>query len=156
MLNDMGNRYNFLHFEAEYRIYLGALNTKPVTIKNYLSDLRYFFSWLKSHFQVDGASYDELSSLLSKSAIAQFYTHIEREKTNESTVKRRISTIRSFVSFCVKQRWLTENTAKLIDTDKDITYKQQVIHEYVSYMRAHDHKQDIDSIKALISNFIMY
>lgn len=151
----MGNRYNFSYFEAEYRVYLVALNTNPVTIKNYLSDLRYFFSWLQSIFKVDAASYSELPSLLSKATIAQYYSFLHEQNGSGLTLKRRLSTIRSFISFCVKQRWLTEHTTKQVENDREVAEKAKVINEYCSYVMLHDKKCDLARIKALITSFVM-
>lgn len=155
MLSYMSNRYNFSYFEAEYRLYLHALNTKPVSIKNYTSDLRYFFSWLKSTYHIDTISYNDLPVILGRSSIAQFYSHIENVAGSESTTKRRISTIRSFIAFCVKQRWLTENTAKLVTKDREISLLQSVMNDYFHNCENTGKMHDLDRTKAIITNFLL-
>jgi len=150
----MSDRYNFLFFEAEYRKYLAALNTKQVSIKNYASDLRYFFSWLQSLFGVDLVSLNELPSLLSKSVMTQYYSYLRTHSASSLTFKRRVSTIRSFISFCVKQRWLTENTAKLSESDQESSEKYALVEEYCNYLKGIGSYYDIARQKSLIINFI--
>lgn len=150
----MSDRYNFLFFEAEYRKYLAALNTKQVSIKNYASDLRYFFSWLQSSFQVDLVSLNELPFLLSKSVMSQYYTYLRAHSVSSLTFKRRVSTIRSFISFCVKQQWLTENTAKLSENDHESLEKYALVEEYCNYLKGVGSYYDIARQKSLIINFI--
>ncbi len=45
----MENQYNQYNLEASFRIYLAAENISPVSLKNYLSDLRHFLGWIQSN-----------------------------------------------------------------------------------------------------------
>ena len=41
----MDKQYNFYNFEASFKKFLLAENVSPITLKNYLSDLRHFLGW---------------------------------------------------------------------------------------------------------------
>lgn len=151
----MQERYNFSFFEAEYKSYLHALNVKPVSIKNYLSDLRFFFTWLKNSFQTDTVSFSDLPHLLSQASILAFYDYLESLKGSQATLNRRISTIRSFLSFCVKQQWLTENTAHLLDDRQLLEQKQEIVHKYINSLGEKGQNGYLERQKNLIINFIM-
>lgn len=151
----MQERYNFSYFEAEYKSYLHALNVKPVSIKNYLSDIRFFFAWLRSSFRADSIRFSDLHHLLSQASILAFYDYLESIEGSRSTLNRRISTIRSFLSFCVKQQWIAENTAHLLDDQALLEQKQSVVREYINSMQKNGKKVNLERHRDLIINFIM-
>jgi hypothetical protein len=53
----MENRYNFYNLEASFKNFLLAGNKLPVTIKNYLSDLRHFLGWFIFKCKAQGAKF---------------------------------------------------------------------------------------------------
>jgi site-specific recombinase XerD len=151
----MQERYNFSYFEAEYKSYLLALNVKPVSIKNYLSDIRFFFTWLKSSFQTDTISLSDLPHLLSQASILAFYDYLESFEGSRATLNRRVSTIRSFLSFCVKQQWIAENTAHLLDDQELLEQKQKIVRTYIDSLKKNGRTDNLEHQKNLIINFIM-
>lgn len=151
----MDQRYNFEYFEAEFRKYLHALNVKPATVKNYLSDIRFYFSWLKAHFRVESASFMELPHLLSKASLLDFYEYLGTAEISRSSANRRISAVRSYIEFAVKQNWLAENTSHLLDDEALMQQKETILHDYLASIANGDQKTDLDRQKAIIKNLLV-
>lgn len=121
----MDNRYNFYNFEASFKQFLVAGNFRPVTIKNYLSDLRHFFGWLILKLKVTKPNLDlslndkvEVLNEINPQLIAEYKTYLTSNNLPIRTIKRRLSTLRTFFTFCVNQNWLESNPAK--NTQKNL------------------------------------
>ncbi len=105
----MQNTYNLYNLEAPFRNYLLAGNINPISIRNYLSDYRYFTGWMgkqKKHSALTGKLIEEYKSYLITSQLPL------------KTVNRRLSTLRKFCSFCISQGWMKENEAKQVQNVK--------------------------------------
>lgn len=107
----MALRYNFFYFEAEFKKYLIAGNAEGSTVKNYLSDLHYFFAWLQRDKGLNELEYAELPHVFSHSSIRAYYTSLSTTSGSPNTTIRRIATLRKFFTFCIDQRWLPSNPA---------------------------------------------
>ena len=152
----MDQGYNFFHFEAEFRKYLVALNVEKSTLKGYLSDLRYFFSWLESRIQSTAISYSAMSQVFSHGTVADYYEYINAQGTNEKTALRRVAAIRKFFSFCVKQQWLSENPATSWDNRKEKQEQDALVHTYLTYLQSKHKNIDLGYYDSLIKEFIHY
>jgi len=123
----MSNRYNFFYFEAEFKKYLIAGNAEASTIKNYLSDLHFFFSWVQNAQQIVDLAYSDIPDVFSHSLIREYHEYLKSSTTSENTVVRRLATLRKFFQLCADQRWLVANP-----TDEyDKRTKQDEIQEVV-------------------------
>lgn len=134
----MINRYNFYNFEATFKQFLIAGNFKPITIKNYLSDLRHFFGWLILKLKVikpdlDSSLVNEIEILkeINPQLIAEYKKYLTSNNLPIRTIKRRLSTLRTFFTFCINQNWLESNPAKntqknLIDLFKNALEKEKL------------------------------
>lgn len=116
-----GTGYNLSNVEQDFRTYLSAgKKLSPLTVKNYISDLRFFDGWLKTY----GDNAHPLSTVhTSRETFLQSITadHIEDYKNYLSeggfprrTINRRLSTMRAFFTFAIKQGWTTSNPAKSV------------------------------------------
>jgi len=120
----MDNWYNFYNFEASFKKFLIAGNISPVTLKNYLSDLRHFLGWfifkLKVKNQnlkveeVEEVNVEQILSFIDVSLVEEYKNYLVDNSIPIKTVNRRLSTLRKFFSFCISQGWLKENPAKKI------------------------------------------
>ncbi len=115
----MDKVYNFYNIEASFRIFLtaGKKQMRPVTIKNYLSDLRHFLGWLvlrlkSNNIELSEVTSESLSQHLTKIDVAQYRAYLQENNAPTKTINRRLSTLRKFCSFCVSQQWMAENPAK--------------------------------------------
>lgn len=132
----MSKVYNFYNLEALFRTFLTAGNKvpQPVTIKNYLSDLRHFLGWFvvrlkNKNIELDTIDSDNLSDHLTSNEIAQYRAYLKENGIPVKTINRRLSTLRKFCSFCISQRWMDENPAKHI---KNITHASSELNTQVN------------------------
>jgi len=120
----MDKRYNFYNFEASFKKFLLAENVSPITLKNYLSDLRHFLGWtiLKLKAQ-NKKNFENLSPLeflnqIDESLVEEYKNYLVVNAIPAKTINRRLSTLRKFFSFYISQGWLKENPAKKIQNLK--------------------------------------
>ncbi len=106
----MFNQYNFYNLEASFKEYLFAGNANPVSVKNYLSDLRHFFGWLSLYLK----SNEIKDTFITVQSINDYKLYLFENDIPHKTINRRLSTIRKFCSFCVDQQILKENPSKNI------------------------------------------
>jgi len=151
----MGERYNFFQIEAEFRKYLSAGIASPLTLKNYLSDIRYFFSWLQFSYGIDGLALSDMPNYINKSSLRAFDSYLESDKNAAATARRRLSTIHKFCSFCIKQGWLSENPAKLFDDTKELDGKKQLIQAYLLDLKTKNPSIDMDHYSSTLLEFLI-
>lgn len=102
--------------------------SSPNTVKNYLSDLRHFFSWANSETsfeknQKTGFQVNKITPQL----LTKYQKHLLTESIAKSTQKRRLATIRVFCQFCLKQGFLAQNPATELDNYSKTSSKDNVI-----------------------------
>jgi len=125
----MNKGYNLYNLEASFKKYLLAGNISPITLKNYLSDLRHFLGWLifklKVTFRFGGqklkieeANINEFLNYIDISFVEEYKNYLTANSIPIKTINRRLSTLRKFFSFCISQGWLKENPAKKIKNEK--------------------------------------
>lgn len=152
----MSNRYNFFYFEAEFKKYLIAGKAEESTVKNYLSDLHFFFSWLQSSYHITEIDLTEADTIFSASHMRAFTDYIASSSAAPQTAIRRLATLRKFFSFCIDQRWLRSNPALLVKKDDKNQDRQNILTAYQNYLGAHNYsKVDIDRHINIISNLII-
>lgn len=124
----MEKQYNFYNFEASFKKYLLAGKKTPVTIKNYLSDIRHFFGWLIFKLKGDGVKFSEnnqnfnylnLIPFINEKIVVDYKNYLIENKIPVKTINRRLSVVRKLCSFCISQGWLKENPAKKITNIRD-------------------------------------
>jgi site-specific recombinase XerD len=126
----MSNRYNFFYFEAEFKKYLTAGKAEASTIKNYLSDLHYFFSWVQNTRHISDFDYSELEEVFCHSLIHSYYEYLAASTNSENTIERRLATLRKFFLLCIEQRWLKKNPADEFDKKTKRDEQEEVISAY--------------------------
>jgi len=120
----MDKQYNFYNFEASFKKFLLAENVSPVTLKNYLSDLRHFLGWMILKIKAQNKkNFENLSPLeflnqIDESLVEEYKNYLVVNSIPAKTINRRLSTLRKFFSFCISQGWLKENPAKKIQNLK--------------------------------------
>ncbi len=88
------------------------------TLRGYRIDLNQFFIFVK----------DEP---ITKRTIRRFLAHLYEKKKSSRTILRRLSALRSFYKFAIREKWVSENPLEAIDSPKkekrlpaSITYEQ--------------------------------
>jgi len=151
----MNNQYNLYNLEALFEKYLLAGNSSsvytkrefctvsakadsgsgqttikpgtlsPITIKNYLSDLRHFLGWMtlklkvkNEKLKIETLSEAEFTQFITPEIILNYKQYLISNNIPLKTVNRRLSTLRKVCSFCISQGWMRENPAKKIFNQK--------------------------------------
>jgi site-specific recombinase XerD len=98
------NRYNLSTILDSYKNYLAAGKLKPVSIKNYASDIRFFLLWLQQ-LTIDTSSMSQnfdikdTFSIDPITIVKSFKDYLINEELPISTINRRIASLRVFLKF---------------------------------------------------------
>ncbi|MBI4462665.1 MAG: tyrosine recombinase XerC [Acidobacteria bacterium] len=85
-------------------------NASPHTLRNYASDLAQFAAYFA---QTRTALKD-----IGRDEIREYLGALYDQKLEKTSIARKLATLRSFFRFCVRDRWLQENPARLVRTPK--------------------------------------
>lgn len=107
----MGKGYNLYNLEPQFKKFLIAENISPISLKNYLSDLRYFIGWMNS--------ISPKPESIDKNLVLEYRKYLFMNQLPRKTINRRLSTLRKLCSFCISQGWMKENPAKKIANIND-------------------------------------
>ncbi|OGQ04069.1 MAG: tyrosine recombinase XerC [Deltaproteobacteria bacterium RIFCSPLOWO2_12_FULL_44_12] len=92
-------------------------NASPHTLKNYLGDLRQFFAFLKNHFQqINQESLEGLKGI-ETNTLRAFLSEMFKGH-GATSVARKLSTLRTFFEYGLRQKWVDTNPAKTINSPK--------------------------------------
>ena len=152
----MSNRYNFFYFEAEFKKYLIAGNAEASTVKNYLSDLHYFFSWVQSSQHIFDLDYTEFPEVFTHALIRAYFEYLSSSTTSTNTINRRFATIRKFFLLCIEQRWLTANPTDEFDKKTKQDEQHEVISAYRKVLESKNSKSaDIDRQINIVKDLVI-
>ena len=112
-LRDINKQYNLSNLEPDFREYLSAvINLKSVSIKNYLSDYRFFKGWAAHSISPTiQLSSGKPLDYIDTSLVAQYKDYLVASGVPSRTTNRRLSSLRAFCAFAVAQGWMTSNPA---------------------------------------------
>lgn len=131
----MNTGYNKYNLEASFKKYLIAENISQDSIKNYLSDLRYFLGWSHSYLRKNGKMNDSspdkknidinvvLVAELTTELIEAFKRDMVQTSLPRQSINRRLSTIRKFGQMCVFNKWVHHNPGSFI---KSVSSKKSI------------------------------
>ncbi|GIW64535.1 MAG: hypothetical protein KatS3mg092_0468 [Patescibacteria group bacterium] len=148
--------YNLYNLEPQFKNFLIAENFSPISLKNYLSDFRYFVGWLNNnikyqiHYLKDKIKNKDLQNLsifltlIDLDFLNLYKKYLLENNTPLKTINRRLSTIRKFFSFCISQGWLKENPAKKVS---NISHLQTKNYEPRTNNKASESHNIISNIK---------
>ncbi len=116
MIDITNKRYNLSELEVKFKTYLRAGKRLSYnTTKNYLSDLRYFLGWQdvynNSPSQID---LNELVSQITPQLTQEYKDFLINTNIPTQTINRRLSSLRSFLDYCIKAELTTWNPARHI------------------------------------------
>ena len=102
----------------------------PHTVRNYLSDLRQFFSFL----QQKGAEKNRDPLAADGKTIRGFLAHLHALKLKKSTMARKLATVRTYYQFLLKQGTIRSNPGRLVATPRQektlpkVLSKEEAVH----------------------------
>ena len=153
----MSHRYNFFYFEAEFKKYLIAGKAEASTVKNYLSDLHYFFSWVQNNQQITDLAFSDMPDVFSHSLIRSYHSYLSSSTHADNTVVRRIATLRKFFLLCMEQRWILSNPTDEYDRKTKQDGREEIVMKYQKSLEAKhlnivDMGRQIKIIRELVIN----
>ncbi|MDV3198351.1 MAG: tyrosine-type recombinase/integrase [Vigna little leaf phytoplasma] len=112
-----------MDFIKKFKIFLKIeRNYSPLTILNYLKDLKEF-----ENFFLENKIEFTLEQLTQAKHARHFVTFLSRKKLKNISIKRKISTLRTFYNFLIERYQLPHNIFKLIKLKKIIPKLPQII-----------------------------
>ncbi|MFZ2201884.1 MAG: site-specific integrase, partial [Microgenomates group bacterium] len=98
----------------QFRLYLTHEKKSAATVKNYLSDLNHFLTWIAKNGLAgapDGDPREPLrgNRLMNQTVLADYFSHLKLSHTSTSVSNRRTSTLRKFVQFGLDQHLISHN-----------------------------------------------
>jgi integrase/recombinase XerC len=102
------------HAIEKYLQYLQSVrNSSPHTILNYGHDLGQFIAYLSPPGEQPPAL-PKITHLI----IREFVGHLHEQGLEKSSIARKLAALRSFFKYCVRERMIKENPARLVPTPK--------------------------------------
>jgi integrase/recombinase XerC len=99
---------------SKYLEYLRAVkNSSPHTVLNYRKDLEQFLAYLSPP-----AARPPALTGVTHVMIREFVAHLHDHGLQKSSIARKLAALRSFFKYCVRERHLKENPARLVPTPK--------------------------------------
>ena len=134
--------YNLYNFEPTFREYLSAvIKLSPISIKNYLSDFRFFCGWFEGNSDEDQSAWEDEKSVLksvTESTIEAYKQYLIDNKLPVKTINRRLSSLRKFGEFALSQGWIDANPARKIRNhglkDRSKDNEKIAMNEFKSYL----------------------
>src|SRR5258708_17030328 len=98
----------------KYLQYLQSVrNSSPHTILNYGHDLEQFMAYLSPPGEQPPAL-PKITHLI----IREFVGHLHEQGLEKSSIARKLAALRSFFKYCVRERMIKDNPARLVPTPK--------------------------------------
>jgi integrase/recombinase XerC len=118
-----------MDFEKKINSFLNYLevvkNVSEHTIRNYKIDLKYFYLFLKNNYR--DINFSKINKLIIRTYLATLYD----QKLKSRSIMRKISTLRSFFHYLMKEKIIKENPLDEIDSPK----KQKALPNAISYQQ---------------------
>ncbi len=145
--------------DTEFSVYLTKQAASEITRKNYMTDIRNFFSWLTNSLKMGILSLREnkekpLQSITSD-VVERFKQALVTAKTPVATINRRLSALRMFFQFAFIEQKVLENPTLLVknisrtDNTNNTSLLDKALTEYINDM--HATTADIDDIRSFFS-----
>lgn len=104
---------------AEFIIYLQDVkNASPETIRSYKRDLELFIAHVKKHFSEEAAVFSDSVDVNKMEAFARSYVASQYKNKAETTVARRLSSLKSFFRYHVKKGSIEKNPLATVRTPR--------------------------------------
>jgi integrase/recombinase XerC len=102
------------HAIEKYLQYLRSVrNSSPHTVLNYGHDLEQFMAYLSPPGEQPPAL-PKITHLI----IREFVGHLHEQGLEKSSIARKLAALRSFFKYCVRERMIKDNPARLVPTPK--------------------------------------
>ncbi|MDE2588332.1 MAG: site-specific integrase, partial [Patescibacteria group bacterium] len=97
-----------LHLKS-FKNFLYVYNASTLTIKNYLIDIRQFFTWAQTVFE-ESTTNEPLLSLISPAVVEEYKERLLEENVYSPTsINRKLSSLRKYFAWAIEQGIVTRN-----------------------------------------------
>ena len=93
-------------------------NASPHTIRNYASDLEQFRTYLMPPSGDERKPAEPALGEIDNLKIREFLGQLYARRVEKSSIARKLAAIRSFLKFCVRERMLAENPARVVSSPR--------------------------------------
>lgn len=140
----------------KFELYLTeTLSVSGKTLRNYRADLSHFSGWAILHLRSQGAAIGDFDSLVphfSSQLIAGYKGYHLENGIPESTINRRLSTLRNFSRFLLLQGMISEDPTKIVSNVKRELEDEEKIGLLVNEFGKHLQKDGVSKIT--LKNYI--
>jgi len=131
---------SFKNITQSFGLFLKTQRVSENTLRNYLIDVRHFFSWLSNNFpQLASQKPNIIAQNISSDVLKNYKNFLKENGVSTTTVNRRLSSLRKLSSFFVSQGWLENNPGKKvanITSKKEINSDWQVLDRFAKSLKA--------------------
>ena len=99
----------YLHVERNFSAH---------TLRNYRSDLEFFFSFASTRKATGEVSFDALPFVIDHRAIREYLGRLYSARAKPTTIARKLAALRSFYRYACREGMVNENPAKLVSSPK--------------------------------------
>ncbi len=145
----MTQQYNFYNIEASFISFLSSGNKKlkPISIKNYVSDLRFFLGWLISTTQSvkENRPNDPIElfqRFFNQETLDSYLGYLESNTSPVGTKNRRLSSLKKFFEFARTQDWIAFNPLKHSGASREALTQSKLLDEFRKYLNDSDELND--------------
>lgn len=152
---NIDQQHNWYNLEPNYRNYLSAVKKiRPISIKNYISDIKYFYGWVATH-ETHSVS---PTTVLTEKVLEDYKSYLVTCNIPARTVNRRLSSLRSFCEYLLSQNIIQSDPSKHIRNhttkphiEDDILgkFEQSLVSQGIS-------NEDFEQIRSDVREFIQF
>lgn len=121
---------NLYNIEADFKNYLLSNKFSRTSINNYLADLRHFISWLLMTLKSQGLVFE--AKHLNSKAFILYRKSLENDNLPVKSINRRLSSLRTFIRFCIGQGWMNDNPLSSVNN-----IKTPLFESFYFYIKSH-------------------
>lgn len=105
------NVYNSqsIQLQNNFKAFLTSSSKSPVTIKNYLSDLRHFLGWIATLDTSSDENNFVLKKVITSASIDEYRNHLIQTSVPIVTINRRLATVRIFLLWLYNEGAIESN-----------------------------------------------
>jgi len=139
-----------------FKNYLEVEGYSSTTIRNYLSDLNHFLSWLELKIKSRNLPYfqnekENISSYFTPKIAQEYKNFLYKNNLPPATINRRLSSLRVFAKFSLIQKWILENPTKNLKNEPlPKTETKKILEKFREFLKKE--KTSSNTIKNYLSD----
>jgi site-specific recombinase XerD len=148
-----------------FRNFLNTENVSNITVRSYVSDARFFFNWylsfLKKNLNLDSnLDFSLVLKYINSKVLEVYKNFLLEENLPVKSINRKYSALRKLGSFCLSQRYISENVFENLKTISSHTsFPENIYHleQFRHYLsQKHTSKSSIKGYLSDIRQFILW